>query len=99
MFIELIKRIWKQALCLILLLGTFVAISLFICRNPRPASTGTFFPADRNRFIVIDTGWENGAYMDVVYDRYTGVMYLHTYSGGFSPLYQEDGNLMIYDES
>lgn len=37
--------------------------------------------------------------MDVVYDRYTGVMYLYTYSGGFSPLYQEDGNLMIYDES
>ena len=60
-------------------------------------STHTFFPADRERFIEVDRGTACGHRSVVAADRETGVLYLFT-ENGVSPLFQNDGELMIYDE-
>ena len=60
-------------------------------------STHIFFPADRERFIEVDRGTACGHRSVVAADRETGVLYLFT-ENGVSPLFQNDGELMIYDE-
>ena len=60
-------------------------------------STHIFFPADRERFIEVDRGTACGHRSGVAADRETGVLYLFT-ENGVSPLFQNDGELMIYDE-
>ena len=60
-------------------------------------STHIFFPVDRGRFIEVDRGTACGHRSVVAADRETGVLYLFTESG-VSPLFQNDGELMIYDE-
>ena len=57
-------------------------------------STHLFFPADR--FIEVDRGMACGHRSVVAADRETGVLYLFT-ENGVSPLFQNDGELMIYD--
>lgn len=59
-------------------------------------STHLFFPADRERFIEVDRGTACGHRSVVAADRETGVLYLFT-ENGVSPLFQSDGELMIYD--
>lgn len=59
-------------------------------------STYLFFPADRERFIEVDRGTACGHRSVVAADRETGVLYLFT-ENGVSPLFQSDGELMIYD--
>lgn len=59
-------------------------------------STHLFFPADRERFIEVDRGTACGHRSVVAADRETGVLYLFT-EDGISPLFQSDGELMIYD--
>ena len=61
-------------------------------------STHLFFPADRERFIEIDRGMACGYRSVIAADRETGILYLFTEDGGVSPLFQGDGELMIYDE-
>lgn len=78
-------------LCLLLLVGYKV---VFTMRLPQ---TGLFFPADRERFIPVDNGEVLGSDAMVAADRTTGVLYLFT-ENGITPLYQNDGCLMIYDE-
>ena len=60
-------------------------------------STHLFFPVDRERFIEVDRGTACGHRSVVAADRETGVLYLFT-EDGVSPLFQNDGELMIYDE-
>ena len=60
-------------------------------------STHILFPADRERFIEVDRGTACGHRSVVAADRETGVLYLFT-ENGVSPLFQNDGELMIYDE-
>lgn len=60
-------------------------------------STHLFFPADREKFVEIDRGMACGHRSVVAADRETGVLYLFTEDGGVSPLFQSDGELMIYD--
>ncbi len=60
-------------------------------------STHIFFPADRERFIEVDRGTACRHRSVVAADRETGVLYLFT-ENGVSPLFQNDGELMIYDE-
>lgn len=60
-------------------------------------STHLFFPADRERFIKVDRGTACGHRSVVAADRETGVLYILTDDGGISPLFQSDGELMIYD--
>lgn len=60
-------------------------------------STHLFFPADRERFIEVDRGMARGHRSVVAANRETGVLYLFTDDGGISPLFQSDGELMIYD--
>lgn len=60
-------------------------------------STHLFFPADRERFIEVDRGMACGHRSVVAADRETGVLYILTDDGGISPLFQSDGELMIYD--
>lgn len=79
------------ALCLLLFVGHRVIATT---RQPR---TGLFFPTDRERFISVDRGAVLGAAANVIADRETGVLYLVT-ENGITPLYQNDGCLMIYDE-
>ena len=59
-------------------------------------STHLFFPTDRERFIEVDRGVACGHRSVVAADRETGVLYLFT-ENGVSPLFQSDGELMIYD--
>ena len=59
-------------------------------------STHLFFSADRERFIEIDRGMACGHRSVIAADRETGVLYLFT-ENGISPLFQNDGELMIYD--
>lgn len=60
-------------------------------------STHLFFPTDRERFIEVDRGTACGHRSVVAADRETGVLYILTDDGGISPLFQSDGELMIYD--
>lgn len=60
-------------------------------------STHLFFPADRERFVEVDRGTACGHRSVVAADRETGVLYLFI-EDGVSPLFQSDGELMIYDE-
>ena len=60
-------------------------------------STHLFFPADRDRFIEVARGVARGHRSVVAADRETGVLYLFT-ENGVSPLFQDDGELMIYVE-
>ena len=59
--------------------------------------THLFFPMDRERFIEVDRGTACGHRSVVAADRETGVLYLFIEDGGVSPLFQSDGELMIYD--
>lgn len=79
-------------LCLLVIVGFRVAATT---RQPR---TGLFFPIDRERFVQVDRGSVLGAAASVIADRETGVLYLVTENNGITPLYQNDGCLMIYDE-
>lgn len=59
---------------------------------------GSFFPADSERFLKIDSGDMCGHSATVYADSITGVMYIFVGEyGSFCPLYNEDGSLMIYD--
>ena len=73
----------------------FVAMQTIESLQHRP--THLFFPADRERFIEVDRGMACGHRSVVAADRETGVLYIFTDDGGISPLFQNDGELMIYD--
>lgn len=53
-----------------------------------------------NRFEIIDRVEDLNYQETILYDRETGVMYVWVragYGGGLSPLYDADGNVMIYE--
>lgn len=64
----------------------------------------SFFPESEERFILVDVGYLKGGYSSehtrtyIYADTITGVMYTCNFDvGWFSPLYNSDGSLMIYD--
>lgn len=91
-FKDFVRRLIITALlCSIILIAPQIIDSL----QHKP--THLFFLADRERFIEVDRGVACGHRSVVAADRETGVLYIFTDDGGISPLFQNDGELMIYD--
>lgn len=99
-------------ICLILLLGMMLWVAVKTVHKVEQdhinesankieeLQDGSFFPADSERFLKIDSGDMCGHTATVYADSITGVMYIFVGGyGSFCPLYNEDGSLMIYDPS
>ena len=96
----LTKKAFKdflRRLCYCVVAFLFVGVLWRVVITLQRPSTHIFFPADRERFIEVDRGTACGHRSVVAADRETGVLYLFT-ENGVSPLFQNDGELMIYDE-
>lgn len=80
------------AICLVvwLFLGIFDSFNYFV------QDAGTVFPKDRELFIPIDKGTVLDTDAYALADRNTGVIYIYT-NGALSPLYDKEGNLIIYE--
>lgn len=83
-------------LAVAILLVYFLFINIFNSFQPIVEKLGSEFPNDRELFIPVDKGEVLGRDAFVVADRNTGIMYIYT-NGALSPLYNEDGELRIYE--
>lgn len=79
-----------------ILLVAIMFISIFSSFKPSAVDDGIVFPEDRELFIPVDKGEVLGGDAYAVTDRNTGVIYIYT-NGALSPLYDKEGNLMIYE--
>ena len=79
-----------------ILLVAIMFISIFSSFKPNAVDNGIVFPEDRELFIPVDKGEVLGGDAYAVADRNTGVIYIYT-NGALSPLYDKEGNLMIYE--
>lgn len=89
----------------IIILICIMAISLIACSNSDSNTAVT--PSTNNvemlydQFVVIEsrTDWNWSGRLYIVYDKDTGVMYYFapgSHTSGISPIYGNDGNVMIY---
>ena len=86
-----------RQLIITVLLCSLVLVAPRVIDSLQHRPTHLFFPVDRERFIEVDRGVACGHRSVVAADRETGVLYIFTDNGGISPLFQNDGELMIYD--
>ena len=95
--LDLIKKYFGIAcLTAAILLVAVMFISIFSSFKPNAVDDGIVFPEDRELFIPVDKGEVLGGDAYAVTDRNTGVIYIYT-NGALSPLYDKEGNLMIYE--
>ena len=71
-------------------------MNIFNSFQPVVVDQGLVFPEDRELFIPVDKGEVLGGDAYAVVDRNTGVIYIYT-NGALSPLYDKEGNLIIYE--
>ena len=79
-----------------ILLVAVMFISIFSSFKPNTVDDGIVFPKDRELFIPVDKGEVLGGDAYAVADRNTGIVYIYT-NGALSPLYDKEGNLIIYE--
>lgn len=97
MLTESVVKDFLRRLCYCVVAFLLVGVLGRVMVTLQHPSTHLFFPADRERFIEVDRGMACGYRSVVAADRETGVLYILTEDGGISPLFQSDGELMIYD--
>lgn len=90
------KYLGTACLTAAILLVAIMFINIFSSFKPSVVDKGVVFPNDRELFIPVDKGEVLGRDAFVVADRNTGIMYIYT-NGALSPLYNEDGELRIYE--
>lgn len=90
------KHLGTACLTAAILLVAIMFISIFSSFKSSVVDKGVVFPEDRELFIPVDKGEVLGGDAYAVADRNTGVVYIYT-NGALSPLYDKEGNLMIYE--
>lgn len=79
----------KKVLIIIL---CFVLVLLSACSLTKIKTVKE--PSDISRMILVES--IRGGDIQIFYDQYTNVMYMYSYKGGFSPIYNADGSLYLY---
>lgn len=96
----------KKIICLIIsLVMLFAFTSCGKKESHKPLEPNSFVSEGEHRFVLVDEWSEDTLNSDFIYkvieDRVTGVLYLFMTGpnavSGLTPLYCEDGSLMIYD--
>lgn len=90
------KHLGTACLAAAILLVAIMFINIFSSFKPSVVDKGVVFPEDRELFIPVDKGEVLGGDAYAVVDRNTGVVYIYT-NGALSPLYDKEGNLIIYE--
>ena len=82
-------------------LGVVIALLILLagCDLGRTITTNSMIEqvknsSDTSRMILVE--YIEGGNMQIFYDKYTNVMYVFNYKGGFSPIYNADGSLYLY---
>lgn len=77
-------------------LGTIIALLILLagCNISSSKIKQIEQPDNVSRMVMVEYV-ENGN-MQIYYDKYTNVMYVYNYRGGFSPIYNADGSLYLY---
>ncbi len=95
---EIKRAIGSACLAVALVLTIWLFLGIFGSFNYSVQDTGSVFPKDRELFIPIDKGTVLDTDAYALADRHTGVVYIYT-NGALSPLYDEEGNLVIYERN
>ena len=81
-------------------LGVIIALLILLtgCNLDKAIRTSKAYqvkdPPDSSRMVLVE--YIEGGNMQLFYDKYTNVMYMFNYRGGFSPIYNADGSLYLY---
>lgn len=102
---DFFKNRFKQWVLPIIVTAIIILVAVikscsFSVFDPHLSQPGTFFLSDRSRFIYVDKDVVDNTTFYVMVDRVTNVMYLAVWDNGIkslTPLYNEDGSLIIYD--